>query len=287
MKYGDWEVVGGIVQGATHIRREKPCQDALYIRPPEGERRYALACVADGHGSERCPYSAEGAKAAVEAAAAILSELLENGDPYPTLAAHKDIRLPRQIESKWKEAVREIHAGKAEGLCEDELIPFSYELYGTTLLALASAPDFVFALQIGDGDIVAIDPDGSARWLLPPGEHAGNETESLCMDASWQYIRTQLIPLNGTQSTGDPLMLMLSTDGYTNSFVDGAGFLKAGADIHRLWRMKGRGYIEENLSGWLAQTSADGSGDDIAVAVLARDEGNKTTLKASETNEAV
>jgi hypothetical protein len=267
MKYGSWTVTGAIVQGATHIRQDKPCQDALFLQQPEGERRYALACVADGHGSDRCPYSDEGAKAAVGAASAVLFELMENEDPYAVFSAHKDIRLPRQIEAKWKEAVREIHA---------DALPFSYELYGTTLLALVAAPGFLFAMQIGDGDIVAIDPDGSARWLLPPDDHQplGNETESLCMDSSWKYIRTQLIP-TGENAT-DPLMILLSTDGYANSFVDNAGFLKAGADIHRLWRENGREYIEENLPDWLALTSRDGSGDDIAIAVLAWEDTQKS-----------
>jgi hypothetical protein len=148
-------------------------------------------------------------------------------------------------------------------------------LYGSTLLALVAAPDFVFAVQIGDGDIVAINPDGLARWLLPPGDASlpgGNETESLCMDDSWKYIRTQLIPIDGTNPDNEPLMLMLSTDGYANSFVNSAGFLKAGSDIYRLWRENGRDYINQNLPGWLNQTSADGSGDDIAVAIIVREE---------------
>jgi len=260
------------VQGATHIRQDKICQDALFIHPVQG-KDFALACVADGHGSDRCPYSDEGAAAAVKIAADILAELLESDDPKNMLAAQKDIRLPRLIEAIWKETVQTAYERKAEAQPPEEngeIPPFSYELYGTTLLALVAAPGFVFALQIGDGDIVAIDPDGSARYVLPPCDHPGNETESLCMEDSWKYVRTQLIPIDSTQPA--PHMLLLSTDGYANSFVDSAGFLKAGADIYRLWRENGRAYIEENLPGWLSQTSADGSGDDISVAIIAQSE---------------
>ena len=233
----------------------------MYIHPDNSQ--YALACVADGHGSERCPFSDEGAKAAVNIAAALLVELMAGEDAKNTLAAQKEIRLPRQIEKKWKEAVQTAYEKREDA---EAIPPFSYELYGTTLLALVAAPDFIFAMQIGDGDMVAIHPDGTARPLLPTPDNPGNETESLCMEESWQYIRTQLIPVDNTES--DPTLFLLSTDGYANSFTTGEGFLKAGADIYRLWREEGTDYIQKNLPSWLAQTSADGSGDDIAVALI-------------------
>ena len=262
MKSGNhWETAGGVVQGATHIRQNKICQDALYIH--ENTEGYALVCVADGHGSDRCPFSDEGAKVAVKIAANILVELMNSPDVKNTLAAHKDIRLPRQMEKAWKEAVQYLYT-KREGA---ESIPaFSYELYGTTMLALVAAPDFIFALQIGDGDLVAIQPDGTARWLLPQADNPGNETESLCMEESWKYIRTQLIPVDNAENA--PTMFLLSTDGYANSFTTSEGFLKAGADIYRLWNDEGADFIQKNLEAWLAQTSADGSGDDIAVALV-------------------
>lgn len=276
MKSGDnpatWETVGAIVQGATHIKQDKPCQDALYIHgaleaapaPP-----YALACVADGHGSERCLFSDEGAKTACAIAADILAVLLESADPAEMLAAQKDIRLPKLLENRWKEAVTALHAQKTHNLADsEEIAPFSYELYGTTLLALAATESFIFAMQIGDGDIVAIDTGGNSRWLIPPCDHPGNETESLCLENAWQYVRTQLIPLNGENPLSATPMYLLSTDGYANSFTTSEGFLKVGTDIFTLWREKGRAYIEENLPHWLAQTSADGSGDDIALAIV-------------------
>lgn len=273
-------MIGGVVQGATHIRQNKICQDALYLHPAEG-KSFALACIADGHGSERCPYSDEGSAEAVKIAAEILAELLEGMDPKNTLTAHKDIRLPRLIEKEWKKTVQNAYKRKVDDFKSSDFEasiqpsadfpPFSYELYGTTLLALAATTDFIFALQLGDGDIVAINPDGSACWLLPPSDHPGNETESLCMEDSWKYIRTQLIPIDNTQPETDPLMFLLSTDGYANSFINSEGFLKAGADIYRLWRENGREYVEENLPAWLSQTSADGSGDDISVAIIIRE----------------
>ena len=261
MKSGNWVAIGDVVQGAVHIRQDVPCQDALHIQAGEN---YTIACVADGHGSASCPYSDEGSKAAVKVAAEILASMLEKDLTAATISAQKEIWLPRQLESGWKEAVRAVHAEKGR---ETEHDPFPYIQYGTTLLAIAATESFVFALQIGDGDILMIDESGDARQLLPVEEKVGEDTESLCLTDAWKYVRTQIIPWN--QAGGAPLFL-LSTDGYANGFANAAGFTKAGADFLQLWRDEGIDYIKENLQEWLRISSDKGSGDDIALALVGR-----------------
>jgi len=258
MKSGKWVTAGGVVPGAIHLRQDVPCQDALYISASE---KYAIACVADGHGSASCPHSGDGSKAAVKAAGDLLESLMEQGLDAATLSSQKDIWLPKQIESKWQEAVQSIHSENGR----EEAEPFPYMLYGTTLLALAATESFIFALQIGDGDILMIDETGEARTLLPTEEKIGEETESLCQSDAWQYIRTQIIPWNS--ENGAP-MFLLSTDGYANGFADSSGFRKAGTDFLRLWREEGQEYINDNLENWLRISSDKGSGDDIALALV-------------------
>lgn len=253
MKYGDWAALGSVVDGAIHLRQEKKCQDALFLCEPNPT--FAIACVADGHGSESCPYSDEGAAAAVQIAGEILQQML------PDLPAHKDIRLPKLIETKWKEAILELHAEKERELCE----PFPYILYGTTLLAVAATEKFIFALQIGDGNMLMVDKDGNARSILAVSETVGEDTESLCLDDAWTYIRTQIIPRNATDG---PALFLLATDGYANSFADSSGFVKAGTDFFKIWREEGLLSINKNLSSWLRKSSDKGSGDDIAMALL-------------------
>lgn len=256
MKYGKWNVVGSVVDGAIHIRQDKPCQDALFLRAQrEAGENLAIACIADGHGSGSCPHSSEGAEIAVKIAGEILHEM------HRDLPAHKDIRLPKLLEAKWKEAIKKIHAESGRETAE----PFPYILYGTTLLAVVAAEDFIFALQIGDGNILLIDSEGNPRPILATEETVGEDTESLCMDEAWTYVRTQIIPWN---ASGEPAMLLLSTDGYSNSFANSDGFLKAGADFFKLWREEGLPYIDENLPEWLRQSSDKGSGDDIAMALM-------------------
>jgi len=263
MKSGNigWITTGSIVRGAIHVRQEKPCQDAIYT----DSQIYALACVADGHGSERCPFSDEGAQAAVDVIAQLLADLLEE-DAFATLTANKEIWLPKQLESKWKTSVKAIHEKKERPTYEEGAFP--YEQYGTTLLALVATENFVFALQIGDGDILVVDRDETARWLLPPHPSmntVGEDTYSLCLEQSWQYMRTFIVPWDSTQG---PLMFLLSTDGYANSFTNASGFLKAGVDIYKLWHENGLSYIEENIQDWLHQSTLEGSGDDIALALV-------------------
>ena len=263
-KFRHWHIVGGCVRGASHIRSDMPCQDALRI---DADRDYCIVSISDGHGSTKCPYSDEGAKAAVDTACAVFRSILDSkGDPFHTISSNKDIWLPKQIEQHWKNAVQEIHKKQAR---EDM---FSYELYGATLLTLIATGDFVFALQVGDGDILSIEAaeEGSDEtlrvdWVIPADGQLGPETNSLCQDDCWQYMKTRLIPL-APEATAP--MFFMSTDGYANSFSNDQGFKQAGADFYRLWHDEGPAYIEDNLDGWLMESSAQGSGDDIAAALL-------------------
>jgi hypothetical protein len=261
---------GGSVRGATHIAQDKPCQDALRLyEAPDGS--YAVACVADGHGSSHCPYSDEGALAAVDCAFELLSSVLDSTDDVDamrqTFNAQDGLRIPKLMEYLWKQRVAIIHQEKGREQTEDA---FPYQLYGTTLLAVAVTDAFIFAIQIGDGDILLAQPDNEVTRLFAVQEQQGSETFSLCMEQSWQYIQTRVMPMPGQNGSGAslPMMLLLSTDGYANSFTEQAGFLKAGADIFTLWRGQGLEYIKENIDDWLTRSSEIGSGDDITLAVL-------------------
>ena len=259
----DWVVVGGCVRGADHIRKNMPCQDALHIENRQG---FHIISLSDGHGSTRCPYSDEGAKVAVKTVYTIFSHIFKGEcDPFHTISANKDIWIPKQIEQHWKSAVHDLHKSKER---EQRYPQDLYELYGATLLALVIADDFVFALQLGDGDMLsikaAIKDNPQVGWVIPPDGRIGQETNSLCQNNCWQHIRTRIIPLS-TEKTAP--MFLMSTDGYANSFCNEDGFKQAGIDFYELWQNKGVVHIEKNLEGWLAESSTQGSGDDITMAL--------------------
>ena len=56
-------VFGESVQGASHIRSGKECQDSL--KKVEKDENTVILAVADGHGSDSCPYSKTGSYVAV------------------------------------------------------------------------------------------------------------------------------------------------------------------------------------------------------------------------------
>ncbi len=267
----NYEFIGDRVQGAAHKKNHKPCQDAVYMHSFEGGG--VMAAVADGHGSDSCPYSDEGSQAAVESVYELFTQILKDAqdETFATLSANKDIWLPKRIENAWKQKIKTLHDQKHPD--EDEM-PLAvpqlsdleiYHLYGTTVLGVLVADNFIFALQLGDGDIVYVDTDGQIRWLIEPDYMEGGETYSICVKDSWKHMKTYLLPLEGE---APPAMIMLSTDGYANSFVSNDGFLKAVADIHGMLKQDGADYVRENLRYWLDNSSLHGSGDDITVALV-------------------
>ena len=260
---GSWQAVGKVVTGANHIRANDECQDAICIH--ESSPDFVIAAVADGHGSKACPHSREGADIAVRAAVKLLSQVLEQDldKAMYNFMANKDVRIPKQLEMMWKEDVRAHH--QASGRDEEADDTALFTLYGTTLLAVAAAPGFAFFVKIGDGDILMMGEEGAAQ-LLEQEEKVGEDTESLCLDEAWKYVRTQLVQVENSQ----PLMFLVSTDGYSNSFTDRAGFMKAGEDFFNLWAEEGPKSIEGSLEDWLRRSSDAGSGDDISLALVAQ-----------------
>jgi len=259
-----WDAIGCAAAGAAHLSRGRPCQDALRLFfDPSG--KFIVAAVADGHGSESCPYSLEGAEAAAEVAVELLAEILSGRDSFESFSffdAQREIWIPKQLETIWKNKIKLIHAERERA----DIKPFPFIMYGTTLLTLAASEEFIFIMQIGDGDALLACEDGSEIMrLIEADENDSGDTFSLCMDDCWKYFQTALYPLETERDT----MILLSTDGYSNCFP-GGGFERACADIYESLCANGKEYVENNLREWLETSSANGSGDDITVALIFR-----------------
>jgi len=261
-----WRGLGAKTIGAIHVRNKLPMQDAIRI---ETYGKYVVAAIADGHGSEACPYSDEGAKAAVDCLHEIFADIFDGAgnETKDVIENSRELRLPRQLAAVWRRKVEDLHGSVRASEA------FSYTLYGTTALCVVASPEFIFALQLGDGDILAV-PEAPfmGYWLIEPEYMPGNETYSLCMPDCWRYVRTNMLCQAGRHISEctEPELIMLTTDGYYNSFISADGFIKAGADILKLLKTEGVQYISENLEGWLESSSNEGSGDDIAMALIYR-----------------
>ena len=288
-----WVAIGKTVRGASHDKVNLPNQDALRVR---SESPWMLV-LADGHGSPRCFRSDLGANFAVDVARgeiegsghAVIERAQNKGAAYKPSGELEELtewfvdELPRNIVNAWHRKVDENIATrpfseeekKALGLIGDG-IERQRLAYGTTLLLVVATERFVFYLQLGDGDILVFDATGNVRRPLVKDERLiANETTSLCMEKAWCEVRTSIQNIEKES----PALILVSTDGCINSFVEEDGFYKVGRDILELMREDGPDYIEENLQSWLKEISKEGSGDDISLGLLYRREGlDKTEL---------
>lgn len=277
-----WRVVGRSVQGASHARGGVPNQDAIQWFPESGVGPPLILSVSDGHGSPRNFRSDVGAQFAVAEVTNLMRELLLAGQPDPsrlsTIKRTAEERLPGEIIRRWRAAVAR-HL-KDNPITEAELETLEkrrdpkarraiekdpHIAYGATLLSVLVTSGFILYLQLGDGDILTVADNGEVtRPMTRDPRLMANETTSLCMDEAWREVQIKFQALYGPH----PALILLSTDGYANSFVNDAAFLKVGSDILDILRTDGLESVEQNLSGWLQDASAAGSGDDITMGIV-------------------
>jgi serine/threonine protein phosphatase PrpC len=277
-----WRILAASTRGATHLRSGLPNQDAVAWNSPVADSVPLAAAVSDGHGSAKCFRSDAGARLAVNVATRLMKEFADSQAAASSLA---DIRgaaekLPKNLVLAWRHAVEQ--SLSAETFSSEELYLLETRAgsgarqvveenpviaYGATVLAVLVAQSYVLYLQIGDGDILTVSDSGHVARPLPGDERLfANETTSLCLADAWHAARIELRNL----LISPPALLLLSTDGYANSFGQDADFLAVGSDLLKIVRSEGLGVVKANLESWLAETSNAGSGDDVTVAVICR-----------------
>ena len=239
------------VIGANHMRSGKPCQDEVEVCAVAD---IVAVAVADGHGASK--HADVGARLAVHVALTALVRFAEDiGERASNLmevqkCAEHPLRV--QIVREWTAQVR-AKAGDDETPLLD---------YGSTLLVALATPDFLLVGQLGDGDVLLVTEDGTIEVPLPadPATFA-DETPSLCLPEAWHSLRVRVLPAPSQEA-----LLLLSTDGYSKSYPTDAEFRQIGPDYLDLIRKDGVSGL--NLRRFLEQVTAQGSGDDIAIALL-------------------
>ena len=265
-----WEVIGKSVRGASHCRSGMTNQDDINYYPGQGASDTVMIAVSDGHGSPRCFRSDRGADFAVKAAVGSLRDFICDQDPCQSLSdirqTAKD-RLPREITMRWRHSVESHYKIYPFSESESQILKdhSHFYAYGATVISVCVTPWFILYIQLGDGDILTVSAKGEVERPLPVDNRLfANETTSLCATHAWGdflfWVHTDLDNL--------PDMILLSTDGYANSFKDDSGFLKAARDIWEILRSDGSDYVQKHLEEWLNETSEGGSGDDITVGLV-------------------
>jgi serine/threonine protein phosphatase PrpC len=228
--------------------------------------------VADGHGSDSCPHSKSGSAIAVNVFCGLLSECVRrHADDFDALKAWLKfgggMQLTRLIDAEWKRRVERSYRARAENVSAVAAQPTGrngiWHSYGTTLLGAVIAPSFIFALQLGDGDILWL-RGNAVESFIDADKLPGTETYSLSETDAWKRTRIKTFDLSPENT---PYMLMLSTDGFSNSYSDDSVFHQTALSYFQAALEYGEAAIRDNLTAWLRETSALGSGDDITVVM--------------------
>ena len=286
-----WRVISGSARGAAHVRLGLPNQDARMSWATRGETgAAAVLAVSDGHGAARHFRSEVGARLAVETATSLLKQrIVREGTGLLEGGAAAVAPVLEEIVLAWQRAVA-VHAGEhpitdeewatlAQDSQPDETrraIEASITIaYGTTLLAVVAMERHVVYAQLGDGDILCVDGDGRTSRPLPPDPRlAGNQTTSMCMPEAWREFRVEV------RQGALPALILLSSDGYANSFRSDSDFLQIGPDYLQMWRQRGTAALSAELPEILGDASASGSGDDITLGLIVREDASSTVLPA-------
>lgn len=259
-------IIGKSVQGASHKHAGIECQDSYkYLTFDNGT---CIMAVADGHGSTSCPYSKTGSQVAVNVFCDVLDEYQKLYAEQPEqlmtfLNREGDTKVAQTICNEWQKRILKNHrANKREfpveknGVKDESAV---FHQYGTTLIGLMLCDDFLFAFQIGDGDILHVDDDG-VRALIQGDRILGVETHSLCRKKAWEKAITVVRRIDALKY---PCAFMLSSDGFANSYPTAEAFQSTCSEYYQMMKEHSPKVIRANLQEWLDETSSLGCGDDI------------------------
>ena len=270
------KIYGESVQGASHIRSGVVCQDSY--KQVQVSDDIALIAVADGHGSSSCPHSKTGSKIATNVFCRIMEDLIHNFsedmDFFMTyLNREGEVKVAQAIDAEWKKRVWEAHLKNKREKPVDENGEVDksavYKQYGTTLLGLMITPSFIFAFQLGDGDILFVNTT-EIQSVITGDKILGTETHSLCKMDAWKKAITMIRKRDVSEDI--PYFYVLSTDGFSNSYKSEADFHVTCRDYFNLIQEHGFDAVASNLKDWLKETSELGCGDDITVVMAYYDQ---------------
>ena len=216
------------VIGQSHVLRNLVCQDSS---SHEVNENYAVAVVADGHGSKKHFRSHIGSASAVEATLETIAKFYKDPDDFEKKFLQDSRLVTRNIEKQilcvWNDKIMK-HL-EENPITREERGPFTLDefdkippasYYGTTLIVAVMGKNFSFGFQIGDGSLVAVYDDGETVMPIEDDESApANVTASICNSNAiglFKMFRIDSRPL---------LALFTSTDGLYTSFGSDNDFL--------------------------------------------------------------
>ncbi len=295
-----WRVTGETVPGASHLRSGTPNQDSILQMRESGTTLPLVLNVSDGHGSDKCFRSDRGSHFAVHVAAMLVREFLHRNegvaDPTEIEKRAKEF-LPGEFVQRWRADVEEdlkrepFTEAEFKKLVEKDgerarkLVEANPPLaYGATTLTVLLTDTFILYLQLGDGEILTVSDKGEVKLPLPPDERLfANETTSLSLEKAASDFRVMVQDV----SNEPPALILMTTDGYANSFSDDEGFFKVGSDVLEMMRAEGFDSVGASVKAWIEEATRVGSGDDCTLGIICRMDALKKQASASEPPETV
>ena len=251
------------VRGASHEEDGSCCQDSARVYISEN---FAVAAVADGHGSEKHFRSAAGSEMATRVAIRSLCDFEERNGGFPECFRRSERNAARRIAANmicgWNNEIdAHIHLlplNEHEREINEKYGGITNEvMYGATLIVACLFKGGCFGLQIGDGDLCAHYQGEMISPMPEDSKLVGNLTTSLCDNDAIDNFRYFY-----TDKSFDGVML--SSDGLINSFVNVGDYLKFGQRVLSAVEGGSMRPLEEHLK----TRSRYGSRDDISISAL-------------------
>ena len=298
--------LGQSVRGDSHKRNNLPKQDAIQWFPdyPDvAEGLPIILAVSDGHGSAKSFRSDIGSEKAVKIAVEVIKEEILAIKEEATKAKIENYlnlkdqvkyklqqRIVREICRQWQTEVKENweeHSATEEltNLQQQEGITARKQVednpliaYGATLLCVIVTELFITYLQLGDGDILCVDTEGETTRPIPQTDifYYPEVSAGLCFKDAWKEFRCKTdIFYPEVSADKKPALILVSTDGLSNSYSSDEDFLKIGQGYLEIIRSNGVESVTEELEIFLNDISTQGSGDDITLGMIVRQEASE------------
>ena len=265
--------IKAIVRGASHVASNIKCQDNYSIL--KLDENFIVVAVADGHGSSKCKYSRNGSDIAANCFCGLIKEIYKDSKGnhesiIRTIRNKSSIAISKRIVDDWNERIKLSYDAILENNQKkkndkEEIPEFSKELFGTTLLGLIIADEFIYAIQFGDGDISFVN-NQNVSSVIEADKFLGTETFSLSNEEAWKHAKEHFQRINIDELK--PFMIMVTTDGFANSFVDDEQYKISCKEYLKTIIDYGVDSVQDNLTQWLSETSSEGCGDDITLVAV-------------------
>ena len=231
--------------------------------------KFAIAVVADGHGSAKHFRSDVGSRIAVKITTKLLKNYMNRPDFKEQFFKHPEFilaQMEKQILMKWREAVEEYHLENPLTEEEENKIPEKAKgklrtavIYGSTVLAAVLTKDFSYGMILGDGGFVVLGGDKELYIPLEDKNSHANYTSSLCNTDAIHFFEHWY-------TTETVKALFVSTDGLFKSFASEEDFLKYHGLLSHMFHDTEK--MQKSLKRNFEKRTREGSGDDISIAFV-------------------